>query len=76
MQAPGSLHPGWSPILLVPPPQGDVSVLAAPIFPERRYPKPLGCKSPSGPLVPVSDMEAVTGGTGRAFSVMGSHLKE
>lgn len=76
MQASGSLHPGWSPILLMPPPQGDVSALAAPIFPERRYPKPLEWKSPSVPLVAVSDMEAVTGGTGRASCVMGSHLKE
>lgn len=61
MQAPGSLHPGWSPTLLVSPPQGDVSALAALIFSEGRYPKSLGCKSPSAPLVAVSDMEAVTG---------------
>lgn len=58
IQAPGSLHPGQSPILLVLPPWEDVSVLAAPIFSEERYPKLLGWKSPSSPLVAVSDMEA------------------
>lgn len=60
-------HPACAPF------SGRCECAGCPIISEGRYPKPLGCNSPSAPLVSVV---AVAGGTGRAPCVMGPHLKE